>query len=381
MPTNPIEDLMSDFQKIRIASGYEGAQTMRPEFYTSPELLKLEEELLRREWMCLGRAEEVANPGDYFTTSILDEELLVCRNKENEIVVLSNVCRHRGSLVATGSGNKQRFSCPYHAWTYTNDGALVGAPHMAKVSGFSMADCRLPRFSSEIWQGFIYVNLDGTAAPLSQRLAKLESSIAGYQIQNKTICYSVEETWPVNWKLLSENFMEGYHLSVVHRDSIHQYTPTELCEYFSSGEGYTGYYSNFPRDKPLRGKCAPALSEADRYRTTMFSVLPAHVVAAAGHLTTYICLQPHGVDQVKAKIGLIGYDVQSTDRADIDKAVDLFVRTMAEDKVQLEMVSRGLRSRYCQRSALAPIDFEGTTWDFYRYLAENLTSDASPDPL
>ena len=379
MAGRSIEILLSDFEKIRGARGYESAQTMRPDFYTSPELLELEEALFRREWVCLGRAEEVSRPGDYFTTSLLGEPLLVCRNKENEVVVLSNVCRHRGSLIANGSGNKHRFSCPYHAWTYTNDGALVGAPHMGQVSEFSMADCRLPKFSSETWQGFIYVNLDGTAAPLSQRLAKLESSIAGYQIQNKTICYSVEEIWPVNWKLLSENFMEGYHLSVVHRGSIHQYTPTELCEYFSSGEGYTGYYSNFPRDKPLRGKCAPTLSETDKYRTTMFSVLPAHVVAAAGHLTTYICLQPNGVDQVKAKIGLIGYDVQSTDRAEINKAVDLFVRTMAEDKVQLEMVSRGLRSRYCQRSALAPIDFEGTTWDFYRYLAENLTLDGSMD--
>ncbi len=370
-----IEDLMSDFQSIRNASAYECAQTMRPEFYTSPRLLELEEELFRREWMCLGRAEEVSSPGDFFTTSLLGEELLVCRNKQNEVVVLSNVCRHRNSLLATGSGNKHRFSCPYHAWTYTNDGALVGAPHMDRVSGFSMADCGLPRFSSEIWQGFIYVNLDGTAPSLNRRLKELESRIAGYQIQNKTICYSAEEIWPANWKLLSENFMEGYHLSIVHRDSIHQYTPTDLCEYFSGGEGYTGYYSNFPKDKPLRGKCAPTLSDVDKYRTTMFSVLPAHVVAAAGHLTTYICLQPHGVDQVKAKIGLIAYDVQSTDQADIDKAVDLFVRTMAEDKVQLEKVSRGLRSRYCQRSALAPIDFEGTTWDFYRYLAEKLVGD------
>lgn len=372
MAGRSIEILLSDFEKIRGARGYESAQTMRPAFYTSPELLELEEALFRREWVCLGRAEEVSRPGDYFTTSLLDEPLLVCRNKKDEVVVLSNVCRHRGSLIASGSGNKHRFSCPYHAWTYTNDGQLVGAPHMGEVSEFSLTDYGLPKFSSEVWQGFIYVNLDGTAAPLSQRLAKLESSIAGYQVQNMQICYSTEETWPVNWKLLSENFMEGYHLSVVHRDSIHKYTPTELCEYFSGGDGFTGYYANFPRNKPLRGKCAPTLSEVDKHRTTMFSVLPAHVVAAAGHLTTYICLQPHGVDQVRAKIGLIGYDVQSSDKADIDEAVDLFARTMAEDKVELEKVARGLRSRYLQRGALAPINVEGTIWDFYCYLSENL---------
>jgi phenylpropionate dioxygenase-like ring-hydroxylating dioxygenase large terminal subunit len=155
-------------------------------------LLELEEALFRREWVCLGRAEEVSRPGDYFTTSLLDEPLLVCRNKKDEVVVLSNVCRHRGSLIASGSGNKHRFSCPYHAWTYTNDGQLVGAPHMGEVSEFSLTDYGLPKFSSEVWQGFIYVNLDGTAAPLSQRLAKLESSIAGYQVQNMQICYSTE---------------------------------------------------------------------------------------------------------------------------------------------------------------------------------------------
>ena len=138
--------------------------------------LELErEEIFRKEWVCLGRVEEVPNPGDYLTTELIDEPLIVVRGQDKKVRVLSNVCRHRSSVILEGTGNAKNFVCPYHAWTYANDGQLLRAPYMDKVKGFQVKNCRLPEFATEVWHGFVYVNLDGKAKPLAPRLKALEA--------------------------------------------------------------------------------------------------------------------------------------------------------------------------------------------------------------
>src|SRR6218665_1152983 len=144
-------------------------RTMPPAYYTSPDMLRLEQEyLFPNEWACLGHAGEVPDIGDYFATEIAGEPLLVVRDTNSEIAVFSNVCRHRGTPLAEGSGRKKRFACPYRAWTYGLDGSLLAAPFMEGVSGFDKKACSLPKFRHEIWNGFIYVNLSGDAAPLAE---------------------------------------------------------------------------------------------------------------------------------------------------------------------------------------------------------------------
>ncbi len=115
-------------------------------FYTQQNFLDDEIEiLLRREWLCVGRVDEIPNPGDYFTADLLDEPLLVVRGDDNQVRILSNVCRHRGILVAEGAGRKRRFVCPYHGWTYKLDGRLAGAPRMESQAEFD-PERRLPSF-------------------------------------------------------------------------------------------------------------------------------------------------------------------------------------------------------------------------------------------
>jgi len=95
------------------------ATSLPAAFYTSAAFLQVEQdELLRREWLCIGHQDEVRMPGDYITTEIVGEQLLVTRLADGTVQVLSNVCRHRGNRVADGSGSAKRFSCPYHLWTY-----------------------------------------------------------------------------------------------------------------------------------------------------------------------------------------------------------------------------------------------------------------------
>ena len=94
----------------------------------------------------------MSNPGDYFTTELVGDPLLVVRDEDHRIRVLSNVCRHKWTQVASGEGNTNRFVCPYHAWTYGLDGRLLGARFMERSTEFDLGRCALPELRSEIWE-------------------------------------------------------------------------------------------------------------------------------------------------------------------------------------------------------------------------------------
>ena len=141
-------------------------RSMTPSFYTDPRVLAAEERaVFLSSWLCLGREDEISEPGAYLTREVLGEPLILTRSSKTRIRALSNVCRHRGSRLVDGQGTTKRFTCPYHAWTYGLDGRLVRAP---LIEG-DLTDCNLPEFPVETWMGWIFVNLDGTARPLSEQ--------------------------------------------------------------------------------------------------------------------------------------------------------------------------------------------------------------------
>lgn len=167
------------------------------------------------------------------------------------------------------------------------------------------------------------------------------------------------------------NYMEGYHLSTVHYETLHPITPTRLCEHFPPGEGYLGYYSRFPADLPQRGRYHADLDAAERTCSLMFAVMPGLVASAAGHMTTFICVAPDGAGRVRGKraIAFGEHDIAAGER---EAVVDLFERTMAEDKIQLANLQRGLNARAYRPGPLGPRDVEGTVLDFYKYMARRL---------
>ena len=199
------------------------AFTMPGSFYTSEEILELErEQLFRKKWMCLGRQEELPEPGDYRATELVGEPILLMRNAERRIKAMSNVCRHRGMPLLDGSGNCKRITCSYHAWTYDLDGDLVRASGVADHHADFIRDCRLPEYPCEIWHGFIFVNLDAGAESFleSDTVKAIEPIVEHMHIEDMRVIYSDEQEWDANWKCLVENFLEGYHRKVGHPDKL-----------------------------------------------------------------------------------------------------------------------------------------------------------------
>lgn len=348
------------------------ARAMPGPFYTDENFLAVEEQaIFRKEWVCLGHEDEIRDPGDYFTTELVGEPLLVVRGKDGQVRVLSNVCRHRGNIVASGRGNARLFSCAYHAWGYGQDGALVAAPLMDKVEGFDKADCGLFPFAVEIWQNFIFVNLDGEAAPLAPRMAGLLPHITPFQHQDRISVFTTDDVWKTNWKCLVENFMEGYHLSATHLRTLHPITPTSLCRKLPGTADYTAYESHYSPDTPERTPYHPNLPVEYRRHSTLFCVFPSFVVSYASHFTLYMCIRPKGVGEVAIHWGVAGY-VENAQAPEVAPYVALCNAFNAEDKEKLETLIRGLKSERYVPGPLGPEDVEGTIADFYRFMADRL---------
>ncbi len=355
------------------------ARAMSAAYYTSLDFLEVErEELFRKQWICIGHVGEVPNPGDYFTTELVNEQLLVVRSPGGMVRVLSNVCRHRGNVIARGAGHAARFACGYHAWTYSLDGQLLRAPLIEDNGHFDKRNCHLPQFASETWQGFIFVNLDGTAEPLAPALAATEPYIRNYHPVDRHFLFGAEETWNTNWKCLVENFMEGYHLSPTHASTLHAITPTVLCEKLPNGPGFTGYRSNFSPTCAERGPYHEDLTVQERRSDVFYSVYPSFVVGFCPHFTLYMCLRPLTVDTVGIRWGITGVlrDPESPIVKDYIKLCKAFCE---EDRATLESLQKGLKSRYYTPGPLAPDNFEGTIWDLLQYMARRLGgSDRAP---
>lgn len=350
----------------------EAAFAMPAEYYTSPEMLEVETEaVLQREWMCVGHIGEIRNRGDFFTTDLLGEELIVARDIEGIVRVLSNVCRHRGNRVAEGAGNTRKFICRYHTWSYDTTGALVAAPFMKGQTGFDKNKCGLPEFASEIWNGWIFVNLDGTATPLAPRLEGLGRIVQNYHPEDRFLVFMEEDEWACNWKCLFENFMEGYHLSATHLDTLHPITPTKLCKKMQSGEGWTGYHAYYDPNYPPRGPFHPDLTEDEQRNSPMYGIYPNLVVGMATNFTLFMCLRPNGPGRVKIRWGVTGLE-DAPDSQKVKDYVALCRSFNAEDKEKLEALQIALGTKYYQGGPLAPDDFEGTIWDFSRYMARKL---------
>ncbi len=144
------------------------------EFYVDSTTFDLEKEkIFRRNWQIVGHAQQLAQPGDFFTTDLLGEPLLLVRGAQGELRGFYNVCRHRAGPPAEGCGSRKLFRCGYHGWTYGLDGKLISAPEFEGQPGFDAKDFTLAPVRAEEWFNLIFVNLDPDAEPLVKSLGEL----------------------------------------------------------------------------------------------------------------------------------------------------------------------------------------------------------------
>ena len=206
---------MTTFVKANAA----GQKTLAAHWYRSPEAFAMERErIFAREWVCVGRTEHVAAPGEYLVADVAGESLIVVRDPSGALHAFFNVCRHRGTRICeTASG---RFSgsiqCPYHAWTYGLDGRLKVARNMADVEGFSTGDFPLHEARVAQWEGFIFVCLSKDAPSFETTFAPLIGRFNRWHIGELRTARVIQYDLQCNWKLVFQNYSECYHCPLVH---------------------------------------------------------------------------------------------------------------------------------------------------------------------
>ncbi|MDT8872901.1 aromatic ring-hydroxylating dioxygenase subunit alpha [Komagataeibacter rhaeticus] len=194
------------------------------------------------EWLCVGRESWLDEAGEYFTTTIVGEPILVTRGRDGVLRAMSSVCQHRGMLVAEGHGRKRSFVCPYHHWTYGLDGQLVAAPAMEKPADLTRHPRHSLLFRSRYGKGSSS-SISTRMPPLAPRLGAVSEVVRNYRLAEAEGPRPGEPLhYPWNWKVMFENNNDGYHANKLHHGVLHDFVPSELAAFPTLPEDTAGYY-------------------------------------------------------------------------------------------------------------------------------------------
>jgi choline monooxygenase len=193
------------------------ATTPPASWYFDPAALERERErVFARTWQLAGYAEDLARSGDFLTTDIAREPVLVACGADGRRRAFSNVCRHRAGPVACGKGNRAALRCGYHGWTYGLDGGLLAAPETDGMLDFDPAAVRLPELRVAAFGPLVFVSLDRAVPPLDAVLGEIPAETAALGLERLRFRRRHDYEVECNWKVYVENYLEGYHIPVVH---------------------------------------------------------------------------------------------------------------------------------------------------------------------
>lgn len=183
------------------------------------------EAIFKKTWLNIGRVERLPRKGSYFTKelSAAGTSLIIVRGNDDEIHAYHNVCRHRGNKLVWDdfpneetSGFCKQFTCKYHAWRYSLEGELTFVQQEKEFFGLDRADYGLKDVRCEVWEGFIFINLDYDAEPLTTFLGPMIKGLEGYPFHEMTEVFSYRAEVGSNWKLFIDAFAEFYHAPILH---------------------------------------------------------------------------------------------------------------------------------------------------------------------
>jgi len=195
------------------------SRTLPSMAYRSPEVFDWEvEHIFSAAWTCLGRTEDLLGPGQLRAIEHAGEEFLLTRDSEGAVAGFSNVCRHRGHpLVEPGEPiDARQIRCPYHSWAYRLDGTLRTAPTLTQSPGFDPDEWPLQAVVVGEWNGWLFIDLSGSNAPLRETYGNLAGVLEPYEPQRLIRAERHSYEVAANWKLIVENYHECYHCSSIH---------------------------------------------------------------------------------------------------------------------------------------------------------------------
>lgn len=316
---------------------------------------------------------------------IAGHPVVLIRQKDGSIETLSNVCLHRCTTLLEGAGHlKGAIICPYHAWSYRHDGVLRATPYseVQHTPECQAGTLRLQRFKTEIWHQWIFVCLDPDAPPLAPQLHGLMGQMPASFLDNFENVLVRDEVWDVNWKLLTENFIESYHLFMIHPKTIEPWAPTRTARFTEGGAAYTLHFCPTLPGKRMEMVQVDGIDSTggDPNFGIDFCVFPAFMAAGDRAQLWWMTLQPDGPLRVLVRYGFCvsAGALQSGDREEIITGAAAWLDTAnSEDKGIVTRVMRGISS---------PLQIPGRlggqqdrpVWEFAKYIDRTLNPAAHP---
>ncbi len=325
------------------ADPLEKAYTIPAPWYFDKRIEELERNsVFAANWQVVGRLDQVRERGEYFTIDVNGEPLIVVRSEDGILRAFYNVCRHHAAaVVPEEQGCAKQFRCPYHGWTYGNDGALKGMVEFDGVCNFNRADNGLVPVPLDSWENFIFVNLDGAARPLLEFLGKVPELVAPLKLSANLHYFDRRiYTLNCNWKVYVDNYLDGgYHVPHAHKG-------------LSSVVEYTKYtIENFERSclqsSPLdtSGALEASISSTRQGHAFYLWVYPNFMINAySGVMDTNLVL-PLGVDKCAVIFDYYFADISSAAEKHHRESIAVSEKVQDEDMAICDSVQRGLGSR------------------------------------
>ena len=377
----------------------EQSRTLPAGAYTSEAFYRWEEEnLLRAGWLSIAHVSQIAKVGDFITLELLGEPLIVVRDKDERIRVLSRSCPHRGMDIMppgfghgpaearegpSGCGHTRLFLCPYHSWTFELDGGLKACPEMQSADGFQRSEWGLHEFRSEVWQGFVFVNLSGAAAQTpADQWSGFSDHLAKWANQDLVVVDAREWDCPFNWKVIVENFMESYHHVGAHSQTLQPMMPAR--DTWTEEEKAQFIRCHLPYGAKERAAIAeaeaggreretfpviPGLDERDRFEWGLTLGYPSMLLAYVPDCLIWYRIQPEGPHRHTLLTTLLvpRSTTMLPDFAErLQRATNASVGFHLEDMEMCVGVQRSYYASGYQRGRLSHLEMP--IWLFQRYL-------------
>jgi len=253
-----LKQVQKDINQAAHAPGY---------VYASKEVFQKEiDEYFMKDWLFVGREEELPNPGDYMAMNLVGEPVVIARDMEGNLSAFYNMCAHRGVEVAYGSGNARALKCPYHGWTYDMKGKLRGAAFMKDCEGFDPAQTRMTPIRFGIWRRNMFICFSQDTVSLEEFVKDLEKDFGPLlQMEKTRLGNKTTVELDCNWKLAYENLMDFYHVRVLHANTFGSKFSWNEDAWELKDDGVSIFYKagpSTPKGEPLLGKM-PWLEDKD----------------------------------------------------------------------------------------------------------------------
>jgi choline monooxygenase len=321
----------------------EKAWTIPAPWYFDEHIAQLERDsVFAANWQVVGHLDQVKEPGQFFTIDVNKEPLVVVRSDDGKLRAFYNVCRHHAAAVVRDEkGCAKNFRCPYHGWTYGNDGALKGMVEFEGVCNFDRAYNGLVPVRVDTWENFAFVNLEGHAAPLRDFLGKVPGLVAPLEITEKLHYFDRRiYTLQCNWKVYVDNYLDGgYHVPHAHKglSSVVEYTKYTIETFERS----------CLQSSPLDSSTAleSAIGATRQGHAFYLWVYPNFMINAySGVMDTNLVL-PLGVDKCAVIFDYYFADASPAAATHHRESIAVSEKVQDEDMAICDSVQRGLASR------------------------------------